>query len=167
MKIKVIRLLMVVTALFFMALPTQADESGVIGVQLTVKKIETVSGAETLVSAETIRPGDLLQYEIVYKIKGQDEVLELLAQLPIPIGMEYVPGTARPPKVLGSLNGVDFPSLPLPGTGKLVDGATLEKIPAVKYRTLGWTIRGLAPGDEFTVSARLKVNFIPEPGNAH
>lgn len=164
MKKKAMRLLMAVSVLFFMALPTQGEESGAIDVQLTVMKIASLQGKEVLTPAETIRPGDMLQYEIVYRIKGQDEVLELLAQLPIPEGMEYVPNSAKPPKVLVSLDGVDFSPLPLPDKFKLVDGQeSPEKIPTVKYRTLGWAMRGLAPGDEFTVSARLKVDFIPAP----
>ena len=162
---KGMRLLMVVAVLFFMTLPTQAEESGAIDVQLTVLKVEPAEGTqEVLVPAETIRPGDVLQYEIVYKIKGQNEVLELLAQFPIPEGMEYVLNSARPTKVLVSLNGIDFSPIPLPDKVKLVDGQEVrEKIPVVKYRTLGWAMRGLAPGDEFTVSARLKVDFIPDP----
>jgi len=163
MERRALRLFMAILVLFMMALPSPGSESGVIDVQLTVMKIESTAGGEVFVPAETIRPGDLLQYEIVYRIKGEDEVLELLAQLPIPEGMEYVPDSAQPPKVLGSLGGSDFSPLPLPGKNPLPSGPEPSmKIPPVKYRTLGWTMRGLAPGDEFTVSARLRVNFIPE-----
>lgn len=157
------RLLMTIVLFFLVSLPAQADESGAIDVQLNVMKIESTSGAEIFVPAETIRPGDVLQYEIVYKIKGEDEVLELLAQLPIPEGMEYVSGSANPAKVLASLDGIDFFPVPF----NLVDGKeSQEKMPMMKYRILGWAMRGLAPGDEFKVSARLKVDFIPVPGKA-
>lgn len=167
MKTKAMQLLMAVLILFLMALSAQGEESGDIDVQVTVLKIEHSGGAEVLVPAEIIRPGDVLQYELVYKIKGQDKVLELLAQLPVPEGMEYVPNSAKPLKVLGSLDGIDFSAVPLPDKVTLVDGRELsENIPTVKYRTLGWAMRGLAPGDEFTVSARLKVNFIPAPNKA-
>lgn len=158
------RLLMAVALCLLVVFPTHADESPAIEVQLKVTKIELISGREVFVAAETIRPGDLLLYEIIYKIKGKDEVLELLAQLPIPEGMEYLPDSAQPSKVLASLDGIDFSPVPLTGKfKKLVDGKeSLEDIPTVKYRALGWTMRGLAPGDEFAVSARLKVDFIPD-----
>lgn len=159
MKIKTMRLFMVVLVLFIMAIPSHGDDSAAIDVQLTIMKIETLSGKETLVIAQTIRPGDLLLYEIVYKIKGQDKVLELLAQLPIPVGMEYVTDSAQPPQVLGSLDGVDFLPFPVPGEGGRV--GMPKEISSAKCKMLGWTKRGLSPGDEFAVSARLKVDFIP------
>lgn len=157
------RLFMPIILFFLVVLPINAEESGPIDVQLTILKVESAPGSEVLVPLVTIRPGDLLQYEIVYRVKGNDEVLELLAQLPIPDGMEYVPDSAKPQKVLASLDGVEFLPLPLPDKEKLADGqASFERIGAKKYRTLGWTMRGLAPGNEFTVSARFKVDFIPE-----
>lgn len=168
MIIKVMKLLVVVTALLFMALPTCGEDSGAIDVRLTVLKVEMVAGdQEVFVHAETIRPGDLLQYEIVYKVNGKDKVLELLAQLPIPEGMEYVANSARPAKVQASVDGKNFSPVPLQRRVKMVNGQELlEDIPTLDFCALGWPLRGLAPGDEVTVSARLKVNFIPEPGRA-
>jgi hypothetical protein len=163
---KALRLVTAASVFFLMVLPARGDESGAIDVKLTVQKMAFVAGREEVLSpAESIRPGDVLQYDLVYKIKGKDEVLELLAQLPIPPGMEYVSDSARPPKVRASLDGRDFSPVPLQRKIKGPNGQdSTEEIPAKEYRFLGWSMRGFAPGDEITVSARLKVNFIPEPG---
>lgn len=165
MRKKLIGLMVVVSLPFFLALPTYGIESEeAINVALNVLKVERAAGGEEVfVGAETIRPGDVLQYQIVYKVMGKDEVLELLAQLPIPEGMEYIPDSARPAKVQASVEGKDFSPLPLQRRVKTADGQdSLEEIPPLSYRALGWPMRGLAPGDEVMVSARLRVNFIPE-----
>lgn len=167
MKKKAMRLLLVFLVLFPMVLTTHAAEQDDIDVQLTVLKIEVVSGEEIFAPVAVIRPGDVLQYTLVYKIIGKDEILELLTQLPIPEGMEYVPDSARPSNVHASLDNNDFSPVPLQRTVKKINGQeSREEIPAWAYRTLGWPMRGLAPGDEITVSARLRVNFIPEPSGA-
>lgn len=161
---KRIKRLMVVSVLFLILLPAYGESQGDIDVQLTILKVESLAGKEILAPVATIKPGDVLKYELVYKVKGEDEVLELLAQLPIPEGMEYIPGTAKPAEVQASLDGNDFSPFPL--QRKIItdkNPEALEEIPMAEIRYIGWLKRGLGPGEEVTVSAYLKVNFITVP----
>lgn len=162
MKRSLINRLILTSTFLLIALTAQGEEPNPIDVQLTVLKVEnSPAGLETLNQARTIHPGDILQYELLYRIKGTGKVLELLAQLPVPEGMEYMADTAQPTNVLVSRDGEDFLPLPLSRKGGNSGVAELPpETPLVEYRYLGWPLRGISPGEEAKVSARLKVNFV-------
>lgn len=163
MKKTVDRLLLLTSLLAVVVMPSYGADEETIAVDLTVQKVEKFAEGEIFGNAESVRPGDLLQYQIIYKIRGKDEILELLAQLPIPEGMEYVSGSALPSAVQGSIDGKEFSPVPMQREIEAGKGEkSMEMIALPDYRILGWPMRGLAPGDEVRVSARFRVNFIPE-----
>lgn len=164
MKIRVGKLLLLLSLSFFVVVPALGAEQDAIEVVITVQKVEIQGGGEEVFAgAERVRPGDVIQYQILYRVRGKDEILELFAQLPIPDGMEYISDSAQPTGVQGSIDGKEFLPVPLQRQIESVKGGELlEAIPLAEYRFLGWPMRGLAPGDEVFVSARFRVNFISE-----
>lgn len=120
-----------------------------ITVVLSQKKVvKDERGRETLVEADTVKPNDVLEYRAVYKNVSTKPVKSVAANLPLPEGLEYMPGSAQPKK------GVQF--APASGTygaepltRKLPNGRT-ENLPYNEYRQARWVFDELAPGAEAT-----------------
>jgi uncharacterized repeat protein (TIGR01451 family) len=130
-----------------------------ITVVLSQKKVvKDERGRETLVEADTVKPNDVLEYRAVYKNVSTKPVKSVAANLPLPEGLEYMPGSAQPKK------GVQF--APASGTygaepltRKLPNGRT-ENLPYNEYRQARWVFDELAPGAEATVITRAKVESV-------
>lgn len=113
------------------------------------------AGKEKLGSAEQAKPGDILQYEAVYRNESKTAVKGLEATVPIPAGLELLPDSVKPAGPLASADGKDFAAMPLMGK-PAADGKT-EPLPLSAYRALRWTIPELAPGAAVTVMLRARV----------
>lgn len=126
---------------------------------LTARKVvKAADGKEVFVSADQAKPGELIEYTAVYENVTSSDVKDFFATLPVPDGMEYVPGTAKPVKVLASLDGRKFDLVPLKRTVRLASGKdAVREVPYREYRTLRWDLRKLAAGAKATVSARMKI----------
>ncbi len=124
------------------------------------QKLVTVGadGKEVLTDAVQVKPNEKMEYAITYTNFTKEAAKGLQATLPIPIGTQYLPNTAKPVLVLASLDGKTF-SLP-PLKRKIVkDGVTTEvEIPASEYRALRWRMGDLSPTQSVTASARVLVN---------
>ena len=135
------------------------------------QKLVTVGadGKEVLADAAQIKPGEKMEYAITYTNNTKDAAKGLQATLPIPVGTQYLPSTAKPVLVLASLDGKTFALPPL--KRKVVkDGVTTEvEVPASEYRALRWRMGDLAPAQSVTASARVLVNPLltaPAPATA-
>ena len=76
---------------------------------------------------------------------------KLVATLPIPEGLEYLPKTVRPAPALASLDGKTFAPMPLKRKVRLADGREVEReVAASEYRfpalDAGLTARRPLPG---------------------
>ena len=60
------------------------------------KVVKDASGQESLADAKTVKPGDIVEYRATYTNRDGRPVKGLLATLPIPVGMNYLPKTAKP-----------------------------------------------------------------------
>ena len=124
------------------------------------QKLVTVGadGKEVLADAAQIKPGEKMEYAITYTNNTKDAAKGLQATLPIPVGTQYLPSTAKPVLVLASLDGKTFALPPL--KRKVVkDGVATEvEEPASEYRALRWRMGDLAPAQSVTASARVLVN---------
>ena len=132
-------------------------------VRVTLKAAKVVPGGakrvERLVPADLAKPGDLLQYDAVYRNESGAKIANLQATLPIPVGLELLLPSMKPAGAQASLDGKQFASLPLMRTVTAPDGKIVrEEVPVREYRALRWSIPQLAAGAQFTVSARAQVS---------
>ncbi len=116
------------------------------------------NGGETLRPADTVKPGDTLQYTAVYTNAGARPVSRLVANLPIPQGSEYVGASAVPAGALASLDGVAFAPEPLKRKVRQADGKLVDvPVPLAEYRALRWPEQQLAAGASLSTSARVRI----------
>lgn len=131
-------------------------------VELTqFKVVKGADGKEQLLSAATVKPGDIIEYKAVYTNRSAKLVNGLVADLPIPEGLQYIAKSAKPGAALvkaATKAGV-FGSEPL--TVKV--GAKTELVPYADYRALRWSL-GLLPANGVTaVMARATVQTYAAP----
>jgi uncharacterized repeat protein (TIGR01451 family) len=138
------------------------QSSQAVAVVLSQWKIVTdAQGKEQRVEASGVKPGDVLEYTATYTNRTSQAVSGLVADLPIPEGLEYLPRTARPGANLvkaATRDGV-FAAEPLT---RKVNGQT-ETVPYSDYRTLRWTLGQLPARGETAVTARAKVEAVVPP----
>lgn len=109
MKLKWIKYLLFAAVATLLAIPAMASDKGDVVVELAGKKVlKDAAGKETFASADTAKPGDVIEYRAVYINKGKQKVTDLLATIPAPEGMEYLPGSASPHKFTASVDGKGF-----------------------------------------------------------
>ena len=86
------------------------------------KVTRDAQGKEQLVAAGAVKPGDVLEYRASYTNKSAKPVKGLVASLPIPEGLEYLPGTAAPggEKVMAATKDGRFAAVPLAGNSPSV-----------------------------------------------
>ena len=142
------KLFAVFSALMFIAcVPSLANAKpgDDVRVQLTqVKVMLDAQRTELLVSADAVKPGDVIEYRATYTNSGATTVVNLLATLPIPVGAEWIPDTAKPSNAEASRDGKLFAAIPLKQSIAHPDGTTsMEVVPVAEYRYLRWTIREL------------------------
>jgi uncharacterized repeat protein (TIGR01451 family) len=138
--------------------PAAAHADGTVRVTLTAQHVTTTNGREKLESAEKARPGDVIEYRAIYLNDGATAVRQMMATLPIPVGMEYLPSTALPATAQASLDGRTFAPVPLVRKQRLPDGrVTVQEVPASEYRALRWPIGALGAKESRSVVARVRV----------
>lgn len=131
-------------------------------VVLTQFKVEKdAQGKEQLVEAGSVKPGDVLEYKATYSNRSGKPITGLVADLPIPEGLEYLPKSAKPGAAAvkaATRNGV-FAAEPLT---RVVNGKS-EPVPYTEYRTLRWTVGQLPANGVTVVSARARVEVAAPP----
>lgn len=117
---------------------------------------------EQFQDAATIKPGDVIEYKATYTNNTGKTVKGLVANLPIPEGLEYLPRSAKPGANLvkvATKNAV-FESEPL--VRKSASGKT-EPVPYREYRALRWNLGELPASGSTAVTARAKVETVAPP----
>jgi uncharacterized repeat protein (TIGR01451 family) len=137
---------------------TQASKA--VEAKLTVFQVgKNADGKETLLSADKAAPGDTLEYQTVYQNNGKSPVKALDATLPLPAGLAYVAGSARPANAQASVDGKVFAAMPLKAMVKTPGGKLEEQlVPLSEYRALRWSLGDLPADGKSAVSARALVN---------
>ena len=136
----------------------QAAKNDVI-VTLKAQKVSRApDGKEVLQVAERAMPGEVIQYDAVYKNQSRNGVRNLVPTLPIPPGLEYIPDSAKPAPAKGSLDGKNFAPLPLKRHVKLPTGEMVEELVAPgEIRALRWELGDLDAGAAAQISARARL----------
>ena len=120
---------------------------------------KSADGKEALLPADKASPGDTLEYQIVHKNNSKSAVKFLTATLPLPEGISYVAGSAKPANAQASLDGKVFVAIPIKTMGKAADGKLEERlVPYSEYRALRWVVGELQANAQVSVSARALVN---------
>ena len=141
---------------------TPARPGGDIAVTLSAQKIvATPNGAEATEIAEAAKPGDVLEYRAEYRNVGLAPTRGVEATLPIPLGTEYLPTSAKPNAGLrASVDGKTYQSVPLTVKVRSADGTLVDKpVPAADYRYLRWNVGALNAQQAAAVSARVRVQI--------
>lgn len=121
---------------------------------LTQMLVTVENGKEVLKPVEGVRPGDVIEYRVVYTNRTGQPVRDMQATLPIPIGLEYQARSALPSQnVEAAITGGSYAREPL-----MRDvGGKKEAIPYSEYRSLRWAIAQISPSGRAEVQARMRV----------
>lgn len=120
---------------------------------------KNAEGKEALLAAEKAAPGDTLEYQTIYQNNGKSAVRSLAATLPLPAGLAYVAGSAKPVNPQASVDGNTFAAMPLKTMVKSPSGKLEERlVPYSEYRALRWNLDDLPANEKVTVSARALVS---------
>ncbi|MFM7026164.1 MAG: hypothetical protein ACKOWC_08945 [Limnohabitans sp.] len=133
-----------------------AQTEPVVKAELIQLQVLQENGKEILKPVQTVKPGDLIEYKVTYTNRGTKPVRDVVAQLPIPEGLEYQPRSARPaPTAEASVKNGAFAREPLMRDAA---GGKKEPVPYSEYRQLRWTLGQIAAGARTEVSARARVS---------
>ena len=119
-------------------------------------------GKEEFREADSVRPGDILEYRVRYANRSGKSVGNFTATLPLPEQLEYVPKSATPGATLVQVATADnkYAAEPLMRTAP---GKKAEPVPYAEYRSLRWNL-GQLPADAVTeVAARARVVLPAQP----
>ena len=135
-------------------LPLQAE----VKVNLVANKIVSVDGAEHKQSADKAKPGEVIEYAAEYQNLDKASVKNVMATLPVPAGLEYLPETSSPQIMMASTDGSTYAPAPLKRSVRGTDGKMMDVlVPYSEYRSLRWNLGEISAGASKTVSARMKV----------
>lgn len=127
-------------------------------VELKANKVVVVNGAEQKQPADKAKPGEIIEYVAEYRNTAKGPVSNVVATLPVPPGMEYVPDTAEPVQVFASTDEHNYAPVPLKRSVRGADGKTVEQlVPFSEYRSLRWKLGDLQGDSSRSVKARMKV----------
>jgi uncharacterized repeat protein (TIGR01451 family) len=128
------------------------------------KIVSTPGGKEKIVPADKAKPGEVIDYQAVYRNNGKGNLENIKATLPIPVGTEYLPGSDKPAAETASLDGKNFEPLPLIRKQASANGRITQiQVPYSEYRYLRWIVKQLEPGKEVTLKARVKISQAATP----
>lgn len=136
----------------------QAANNDVVVTLKAQKVLRGPDGNEVLQLAERAMPGEVIQYDAIYKNQSGSGVRNLEPTLPIPRGLEYIPDSAKPAPSKASLDGKNFAPLPLKRQVTLPTGETVEQpVPSSEIRALRWELGDLDAGAAALISARARL----------
>ena len=145
------------------AFPVLAADTANVVVDLKGQKVvKGADGKEKFESASEAKPGEVIEYKAVYRNNGKRKVTDVLAVVPVPMGTEYISGSAKPAQVTASLNGKEYAPVPLKRKVTLPSGKEeLQAVPYEEYRFLRWDLKTLSPGQSVPVSIRVRISTKP------
>lgn len=136
-----------------------ADKKDAVLIQLTQKKVVSGAQGERLEEATSVKPGDVIEYRATYTNVSKQPVQGLVAKLPVPEGLEYLPKSAKPSNATLQMAGRDGQFGVEPLQRKAADGS-VQTLPYTEYRTMRWSVGQLNAGASVVVSARAKVEGV-------
>ena len=121
--------------------------------------VTSVEGKDVRSAADSVKPGDVVEYSATYANAGTAAVSNVLAVVPVPVGTTFVVDSASPGNAQASVDGKTFAAMPLKRTVKLADGKLREElVPALEYRAVRWNIANLQAKKDAVVRLRVQIN---------
>ncbi|SCX73165.1 DUF11 domain-containing protein [Variovorax sp. EL159] len=141
----------------------QKAQAKAVAVVLTQHKVvKDAQGKEQLLDAASVKPGDVVEYQATYTNHTGKPVTGLVADLPIPEGLAYLPRSAKPGATLVQAATKDAVFGPEPLMRKAA-GNKSEPVPYADYRALRWSLGQLPANGSTAVSARARVETVVQP----
>ena len=135
-----------------------AASSNDLKLDLKAFKVIRKGDQETLVSADKVKPKEVIEYQVRYVNTGEKTLRNIRATLPIPASLVFLSGSSAPSGAMASLDGKSFAAMPLKRKVKLADGTMkVVMVPYSEYRFLRWSLDELAAGKSVTVKARARL----------
>ena len=151
-------LLPIMVSLQALAVAAAADKPALTSELQVWNVVKKADGGEALLPAQSVKPGDVLQYTAVYRNADSRAVSRLIASLPIPAGTEFVGASALPREAQASLDGKVYATTPLMRKLRRADGQMADvPVPLIEYRFLRWPEQQVAAGATYSTSARVRV----------
>lgn len=136
---------------------TKSAADNPLDIRLERSKVVIVAGKESLQSASTAKPGDVLQDLATYTNKSSRKLSGVVATLPVPLNTELVMNTVTP-AARASVDGTNFFAVPLKRKVKQANGVEVEQAVALtEYRYLRWYPGELGPKQSVVFSAQFRV----------
>lgn len=166
---KLMPFLSVVSAVSLFAMTAQAQAEGLTS-EMSFKVIELADdGSETLTARNSVRPGELIQYEILHHNEMDADLLGLAVAVPVPAGVTVVLGNEESSlpasfEVQAELEpetpGLEWSALPAFRTVVEADGTTRrEPLPAEAIEAVRWNLEAALPSGETALNSyRVVVN---------
>jgi hypothetical protein len=138
--------------------PTQNGEDAPLEIRLDRGKVVMIAGKQSLQSASSAKPGEILQDLATYTNKSSSPLRGVEATLPVPANTELIMETVRPASARYSLDGVNFFPEPMTRKVKQSNGVEVEQTVASReYRFLRWYPGELAPKQSVSFSAQFRI----------
>jgi uncharacterized repeat protein (TIGR01451 family) len=128
-------------------------------ITLTVQKVISKGEKESFVAADKVKPGEIVEYRANYANVSKAVLNAVVADLPVPKGMDYMKDSAHPVAVLATVDSKVYQPVPL--KRKVKDKTGREQVllvPLSEYRGLRWLLGSIPAGKELAVSARMQVS---------
>jgi uncharacterized repeat protein (TIGR01451 family) len=147
-------------AIFLLAATTlaSAKPEDDLAIAMTQSRVVMKEGKEVTEPVEAAKPGDVIEYVAEYSNKGTKPLGAVMAIIPIPLGTEYLPDTAKPNAAFASLQGDKYEAVPLKRKVKQADGKEVEQlVPYSEYRFVRWSVGDMPAGKSQKYSLRVKL----------
>lgn len=160
---KVAARIALVAAALLMTAAAWAAPDVEIKVKAEKEKIVTKDGQKVkrLVPAKSFSPGEVIDYTILYRNKGNEPATGVVLNDPIPKGCVYIPGSASENgEVAFSIDGgKTYKKQSLLTYEVRLPNGTVEKRTASPedYTNIRWTINSIAPGENGKVHFQVRV----------
>lgn len=114
---------------------------------------------EKLVPAESVLPGDIIEYQLTYSNQTNGAISNLRPILPIPEGMVFIDQSAKPSMHAVSITDDQvFQVPPIVREITLPNGSKGKiKVDAKEYRFIQWLQESMAKGDTKVFKARMRI----------
>jgi uncharacterized repeat protein (TIGR01451 family) len=141
-----------------LAQPTASKASPLASELVATRIALREDGREVQEPAQSVKPGDVVQYSVTFKNTSKAQLKQVAATLPIPRGTEFVISAVKPEGAMASIDGVRYEPMPLKRKVQQADGRWVDvAIPLSEYQSLRWPARTLGAGEQFSASARVRV----------
>lgn len=126
--------------------------------------VETTNGKKVTkrVATDSVAPGNVLYFVLKYRNQGDEKATNVVINNPIPVGTQYVSGSATGHNSRISYSADNGKTFDVPQRltyeTKSANGKTVRKqIPASEYSHVKWVLAEIAPGGAGQLEFQVKV----------